>query len=278
MVEAHWSLVYGQAIARGQQIDHAGGGNGAHHRAFQAAFFGQVLQGKRDNLVRVNEYAAFVHGADAVRVAVRGQAQAAFAHADGAGKRAQVLANRFRMHAAKTGIHLVADLVDLAAGAFQQPADHAASRAVHGIHHDVLRILGDPIKVDQFAQVRVIFGNGVEARDQAFLARDVVIDQVGAAALGLVVVQVNFHLAAQFRQRRTAVSGFQLDAVVARRVVRSGDHDTADGVQVLDGVRHHRGGRVGLAQQYFKTVGGQHTRGFARVAVRKEARVKTNHH
>ena len=86
--------------------------------------------------------------------------------------------------------------MDLTAGAFQHAADHAAPRAVHRIHHDVLRILRDHVEIDQLAQMGMVLGDGIEARDQAFLARHIVIDQVGAASLGFVIVQVNFHFSA----------------------------------------------------------------------------------
>ena len=230
MIEADRRFMHGQAVFCCQQVDHARGGNSAHHRTFQAAFFRQVVQRQRHDLVRVDKHAAFIHRADPVGIAIRRQADRALAHADRAGQRAEILGNRFRVHTAKTRIHLIADFMHFAAGAFQNAADHAAPCAIHGIDHYVLRIFGDDIEIDQFAQMLIIIWYRVEACDQPFFAGDVIIDQVGAAPLGFIIIQVHFHLSAQFRQRRTAVGGFQFDPVIARRVVGGGDHDAADRV------------------------------------------------
>ena len=78
----------------------------------------------------------------------------------------------------------------------------------------------------------VVGGDRVEALDQFGFDGLIQIHQVRAAALVFVIVQIHFHTPALFREGGTAVGGFQLDAVITRRVVGSGDHHPAHGVQV----------------------------------------------
>ena len=128
--------------------------------------------------MRVDELPAFVHRADAVGVAVGSQAKAAHAAADGPRQRAQVAPDRFGVHAAKAGVHLAADFEDLAAGALQDAADHAASRAVHGIDDNARRVGGDDVEVDHLAQVIVVGRDRVEAQDALFGDGVLVLHQV----------------------------------------------------------------------------------------------------
>ena len=207
--------------------------------------------------MRVDKGAALIHRADAVRVAVGGQAEVAHPRADGAGQRAQVLRDRLGMHAAKAGIHLPAHLGDLAAGPLQEGFDHAAPRAVHRIDHEALRVVGDDVRVDQRPQVVEVGGQRVELLDQSHLARLVEIHQVGAARAFLVVVDVDFHAPALLGQGGAAVGGFQLDAVVARRIMRGGDHHARDRVEVLHREGNGRCRRIRLGEQDGESVGSQ---------------------
>ena len=55
-----------------------------------------------------------------------------------------------------------------------------------------------------------------------------------------------------------------------------GDHHSADGVVILDGIRYRRGGRIGVSQMHDEVVARQHARHLYRVTIAQEARVKAH--
>ena len=228
VVEPDRRLVQLQAVALCQAVDHARGGYGPHHGSRPAALLDQVLQRQGEDLVRVDEVAALVHGADAVRVAVGRHAEVAHARADGGGQRAEILGDRLGMDAAEAGIHLAADLGHLAARSLQKGFDHAAARSVHGIHDKALRVFGDDIRIDQRAQMIEVRRQRVELLDQAGLACLLIIHQVGTARLLLVIGDVDLDPPALLREGRAAKRRLELDAVVARGIMRCGDHHAGD--------------------------------------------------
>ena len=59
----------------------------------------------------------------------------------------------FGMYAAKAGVHLAADLLYFAARAFQDALDHAAPGAVHGVHDETLRFVGNHVGSYERAEV-----------------------------------------------------------------------------------------------------------------------------
>ena len=73
------------------------------------------------------------------------------------------------------------------------------------------------------------------------------IHQVRATRLFFVVVDVDFHAAGLFGQRRTAVGCFQFHAVIARGIVRCRYDDSRNRIQIFDSVRDRRGGSVRLS-------------------------------
>ncbi len=90
-------------------------------------------------------------------------------------------------------------------------------------------------------------------------------------------VEQHFHAPGVFGQRAAAIGRFELDAVVARRIVAGGDHHAADRAFVFHGKRDHRRRRIGVSQMHDQVVAGQHARHFHRVAIAQEARVKAHH-
>ena len=227
--------------------------------------------------MRVDERPALVHGADAVGVAVCDHAEVAHPRADGGGQGVEILGDRLGVDTAEAGVHLAADLGDLTARPLQKRLDHAASRAVHGIHDEALGIVRDDVGVDQFAQVVEIGRQGIEFLDKVRLAGDLKIHGIGTACLQLVVVDIDFHAAALFGQGRAAERALELDAVVARRVVRGGDHHAGDGALVLDRVGNGRRGCIRVGEQDCEAVPGQHAGHFTGIAVGEEARIEPDH-
>ncbi len=123
----------------------------------------------------------------------------------------------------------------------------------------------------------VIRWQGIELHDQPQFARLVEIHQVRAARLLLVIVDVDLHAAALLGQRRPAERALQLDSVVARRVVRGGNHHAADRTEILDRVRNGGRGRIGLGQVDDKSVGRQDARDLAREAIGQKARIEPDY-
>ena len=70
--------------------------------------------------MRINEHAALIHRADTVRVAICDEAKISHPRTDRARQRTQILGNRFRVDAAKTGVHLAAYFRDLTACPLQK--------------------------------------------------------------------------------------------------------------------------------------------------------------
>jgi len=123
----------------------------------------------------------------------------------------------------------------------------------------------------------VVRQGGVEALNQSRSTRQVKIHQVGTARLGFIVIQIDFHAAALLRECRTAIGSLELDAVVARSIMRCSNHDTGNGVHIFDCMRNCRGGSIRLRQIHGKSIGSQHPCDFLGVPVGKETGIKPNH-
>ncbi len=277
VVEADGRFPQGQTVAFGEAVNHARGGDRPHHRAAQAALFHEIFEGERHDFVRVYEVAAFVHRADAVRVAVGDDAEVAHPRTDSGCQRAEVFGNRLRMHTAKAGVHLAADFGNFTAGPLQKGFDDAAPRTVHCVHHEALGVVGDDVGVDERPQMVEVGGQGIELLNQPGFTRFLKIHQVGTACLLFVVVDIYFHAAALFRQSRPAECPLEFDAVIARRVVRGGNHHARNGFVMFDGVGDGGRGRIGLRQHDGETVGGEDARHFPGVTVGEEAGVEADH-
>ena len=77
---------------------------------------------------------------------------------------------------------------------------------------------------------------GLKRLDQSCFARLFEIHQVGTARLLLRYRSDKLPPGGIVRAERSRLSGFEFDAVIARRIVRSGDHHPADGVQISHSV------------------------------------------
>ena len=85
-------------------VEHAGGVEGAGDGAGPLLALEQPLQQHRETLVSVHQVAVFIHGADAVGVAIGGQAGGAVVGHHGLLQVAQVRQNRLRIDARKERI------------------------------------------------------------------------------------------------------------------------------------------------------------------------------
>ncbi len=118
-------------------------------RPLQPAFFDQISQGQRHDLVRVDERAALVHRADPVGVAI--------------GHQAEVRPSRLTAPASAPRYRAIGSGCTLPNPGFISPRISATSQpvpckmdlitprpdAVHRIDHETLRVIGDDVYVDQ---------------------------------------------------------------------------------------------------------------------------------
>ncbi len=278
VIEADGRLVHRQTIASGDAVDHHGRAHRLDHIAAPAAPLCQVAQRQRHDGMRIYEVAVAVHRAHAIGVAVGGDAYVGVHRIDRRRHHVQVFADRFRVNAAEAGVHFAANLVHLAARARQNGADRRAPGAIHGIGDDGQLALRNLVNVHQRFQVFIVGVGGVEATDQPFLDGPFVVHQVGAAPFALCQFQETLDLGALFRQRRAAVGRLQLEAIVARRVVRGGDHHARYRFLVHDVVADGGGRGVGARQPGDDAVGGQHPRRLDGETVGKEARIEADDH
>ena len=187
--------------------------------------------------MRVDKATGGIHGADAVGVAVGCQAKLELARAHDLDERLQVTGNRFGVDAVETGIHLVADLLHLAAGLAQQARQVKPPGAVHGIDsHRQIRS-GNGIEVDQAPQVRVVGREGIEAGNHPLGNGGFILHALWPGIAGRDDTPLDF--LAVGRARRPAKRSLELDAIVARRVVAGRDHDAAVGLLVDNRVARH---------------------------------------
>ena len=277
MIEPDRGFVQLQAIALCQAVDHARRGDGPHHGSRPAALLDQILQRQGEDLMRIDEVAALVHGADAVRVAVGHHAEVAHPRADGGGQRAEIPGDRLRVDAAEAGIHLAADLGHLAARSLQKGFDHAAARSVHGIHDKALRVFGDHIRIDQRAQMIEVRRQRVELLDQVGFACLLIIHEIGTARLLLVIGDVDLDAPALLGEGRTTERPLELDAVVARGIMGGGDHHARDRAIIFYRVRDGGGRRIRVGKQDGETVRGQDARHFHGITIGKKSGIEADH-
>ena len=118
---------------------------------------------------------------------------------------------------------------------------------------------------------------GVEFLDQASFPCHVEIHQVRAAGAFLIIIKIDFHPVALFVQGRPAIGRLELDAVIARGIMRCGDHHAGDGMQVLYRIGDDGRRGVRLRQVDDKAVGSQDARHISGVPVGQEACIEANH-
>ena len=119
VLEADGHFVNAAAEARGDLVEQLGGGKCLGHVAGQFARAGQMPEQDGEDLVRRDERAVAIHGADAVAVAVGGKAGVVAARAHRVAQRFDVRLDRLGIDAAEQRIARAANFVagDAVAGA-----------------------------------------------------------------------------------------------------------------------------------------------------------------
>jgi hypothetical protein len=77
VLEAHRRLVERHLVIIGQRVDQVGGGHALGHAVLPAARLHQIVEEQRDDVVGLDEGSVAVHDAEAVGIAVGGNASAA---------------------------------------------------------------------------------------------------------------------------------------------------------------------------------------------------------
>src|SRR3989304_7303002 len=143
--------------------------------------------------MRVYEGGVLVHGAHSIGIAVRGDAIKTGVGFERGHQVFKVGHDRFGMDAAKTGVHLAADLDSFAASRLQHAHNKTPAGTVHRIHDYFLGSFADHVKIDECVEVLFVGRIGTETLDEPLRHGVVVIHQPGAAAAGFVVIQVDLH-------------------------------------------------------------------------------------
>jgi hypothetical protein len=107
-----------------------------------------VEQDDGDDLVHGHRLARLVDGADAVGVAVRGEAQKRARLGDAALERREVAVNRLRRDAAEERVARGADGLDAEPPAREKTLHPTPARAVHRIDDDVTARRAQPFKIN----------------------------------------------------------------------------------------------------------------------------------
>ena len=179
------------------------------------------------------------------------------------------------MDAVKAGVHLAAQLRHVRAGLFEQRTQVDAPGPIHRIHGDVQIGGADRVKIDEGADVLAVGGQRIELLDEAAVDGFVERQALGRrAALSLQLG--NYGLRILFAGR-AAVGRFELDAVVARRIVAGCNHHAAHDIAgsgfVDDGKGNQRRGCVAAGEPDVDIVGREDLGDGGGVAIAEEARV-----
>ena len=236
-------------------------------RAIEFAGAGEVPEQDGKNLVRIDEGAVAVHGADAVGVAIEREAGVEFALRHGASQRGDVRLNGFRIHAAEERIARAANFFANDFVAAEKIAEQAAAGAVHGIDDEAKFGGAQAIPVHQGVEGFQIWSAQVERMNQIGARRE------RRYAFTQNFRELGFNLLDDGGRSGTAVAGFVFYAVPLIGIVAGGDLDSAGGA-----AKFHEQGECGRGrgfggEPHRNARGGYRFCGGARETVRAEARV-----
>src|ERR1700681_1363637 len=253
-------------------VHHRGRDQRADDIALQPSLLDQVHHQERHHLQLVDEGAALVDDADPVGVAVIGDAEVEAAFPHPLHRLGHVVGDRFRMHAAKSGVALAVDLLDGRLAARQQSPDVTLAGPVHRFMEDLQAGRLDRAQVEETIQLRGIGRLRVEDLDLAITLGIVEADLADPPA-ALDFLDFLLEPGGYLRGGGAGVLGFVFKAAEVVRVVAGGDHQPTARLLVEDGVGGHLGRRRGVDDEYLDAVGGQHLGHLAGEEIRGKAGV-----
>jgi len=173
--------------------------------------------------MRIDEGAVAVDCADAIAVAIGGEADIVFAREDGFSERVDVRLDGLGMSAAEKRIARAANFVAGDAVALENFGEDAGGGAVHGVGDVAEFCFTQAIPVDEFFDGFDVGGARVEFVDEIFLR-----GQRGNAGFDH-AGEFGFDLRDDRWEGAAAVAGFVLDAVPAGGIVTRGNDEAAGG-------------------------------------------------
>jgi hypothetical protein len=196
--------------------------------SFVTAGADEMPDEERENLMRIDEGAVAIDGADAVAVAVGAKADVIFAGEDGFAERVDVRLDGFGMSAAEKRVARAADFVASDAVAFEKIGEYACSGAVHGVGNKAEFRFAKAVPIDELFDGVEIRSARIDGVDPIFLRRKrrhAFFEDGG---------ELEFDLRDDRREGAAAVARFVLDTVPACGIVAGGDDEAAGGFSLAD--------------------------------------------
>ena len=206
------------AMLLADAVEHFGGVESSGYGAGPAFALEHPTEQDGEDLVRVDEIAVLVGGADAVCVAVGAEAGLAVVGHGCLAERADVRLDGLGVDAGEERVDVAANLDMGYADAGEDVGDDGAARAIHRVDAELHAGFGDEVEVGEAFDCREIGRQEIDQRDGRGFGRT----RDGLAEVG-------FDLRDDGGLARAAVPGFVFDAIPLRGIVRGSDHDAAGG-------------------------------------------------
>ena len=261
-----------EAVVLAHPVEHVRGREGLDDSAVEPLLFVEVLHKEREDLVRVHEPPLLVHHPDAVGVTVEGESDVAAALGDDAREVVEVALDGLRRLPVHAGVVLVVHLDHVVAA--EEVGDGALPRAVHRVAADLQPGAADALDVEVVAEHVAIRLAEVDRLDQPVGFERVVGFQLEAV---VEPVELLLDLGDLLGEGRAAEGGFDLEAVVARRVVARRDHDAGVVAVGLRGPAHARRRDERVGELDADAGGGEHAGDMPREGLALKPRVVADH-
>src|ERR1700732_1338163 len=147
---------------RREFVDQLGDGKSFGDVAGEVAHPGEVPNEKREDLMRVDERAVAIDGADAIAVTVRAKARVIFSGENRLTQRCDVRFDGFRMRAAEKGIARAAYFVAGDAVALKELGEQSRSGAMHGVEEESKFDFAQEVPIDELLDGVEIGGARIE--------------------------------------------------------------------------------------------------------------------
>jgi hypothetical protein len=246
-------------------VEHASGVKGARDIARPLFALEQPAQEDGVYLVRIDEIAVLIDGADAISVTIGREAGGAFVLDDGVLKGADMRLDRLGIDAGKKWIVLKTDLDVIDAELVEDAGKNAAAGAVHAVDGQLHAGLCDQVEVGEFRDGIDIGSHEIFFGDGGFL---------------LCCWQLRSKVGFNFRDdrgaTRTAIAGLVLHTIPLEGVVAGSDHDAAGCARMQHGIGQGRGGRDAVGEAHGNAGGRRYIGDNLREVARAKTRIVTD--
>ena len=223
----------------GDLVDHFGGGKSFGDVAGEFSGSGEMPEQDGKNLVRGDEGAVAIDGADAVGVAIEAETGVVFAIDHGAAQGGDVRFDGFGIHPAEEWVAGGANFFAGHVVAAEKFGEQAAAGAVHGIDDETKFGIANAGPVDEAGESFEIRSAHVERLDQFRLGRK------RGKTVAFEAGEFLFDLGDDGGRGGTAVARFVFHAIPLKWIVAGGDLNSAGGFTQGDEEREGRSGSGG---------------------------------